>query len=187
VKLVRLEELSHWVQQVMDQLGWQEGDSKRVTWSPNPRLIRYYTTLGLLDRAARFEGRTAYYSSKHLLQILAVKYLQLGGRRLEDIQGILLGLSEEALARLIQLDQPLPEPPQPPSVPQEEPDDRREHDFWSQIPQRSEPAPRPASSARLLTCIEPLPGVQILIDPQQLPQGITLERLVQHIQRGLMP
>ncbi len=175
----------------MDQLGWQEGDSKRVTWSPNPRLIRYYTTLGLLDRAARFEGRTAFYSSKHLLQILAVKYLQLGGRRLEDIQGILLGLSEEALARLIHLEQPLPEPPQVPQAPDHSGPDhsgqRREHDFWSQVPQRSETAPQPASSARLLTCLEPLPGVQILIDPQQLPQGITLERLVQHIQRGLMP
>lgn len=169
----------------MDMLGWQEGDSKRVTWSPSPRLIRYYTTLGLLDRAARFEGRTAYYSSKHLLQILAVKYLQLGGRRLEDIQGVLLGLGEEALTRLIQLDKPLPEPPSHDAL--ELNNDRREQDFWSQIPGRSEPAAQPASSARLLTSIEPLPGVQILIDPEKLPQGVSLERLIQNIQRGLMP
>ena len=169
----------------MDQLGWQEGDSKRVTWAPNPRLIRYYTTLGLLDRAARFEGRTAYYSSKHLLQILAVKYLQLGGRRLEDIQGVLLGLGEEALTRLIHLDGPLPEPPT--HELREESNDRREQDFWNHLPVRNEPAPQPQSSARLLTCLEPLPGVQILIDPEKLPQGFSLERLIQNIQRGLMP
>lgn len=153
----------------MERLGWQEGDSRRVTWAPNARLIRYYTTLGLLDRAAHFEGRTAFYSSKHLLQILAIKYLQLGGRKLEEIQPILLGLTESALARLIGLEGELPvylgddpSPSQPAA---------RRADFWAEVPET-----RP--TLQLLTSAHPLPGVQILIDPQQLPPGINAEDIL---------
>ncbi|MBC7545278.1 MAG: hypothetical protein H7338_21345, partial [Candidatus Sericytochromatia bacterium] len=35
--------------------------SNRVSDLPNPRGIRYYTTLGLLDRPAAMQGRTALY------------------------------------------------------------------------------------------------------------------------------
>ena len=34
---------------------------------PDERAVRYYTTLGLLDRAT-LRGRTAYYGARHLAQ-----------------------------------------------------------------------------------------------------------------------
>jgi DNA-binding transcriptional MerR regulator len=80
--------------------GVLEGESRRVRWSPNPRLIRYYTTLGLLDPPAEMRGRTAYYGPRHLLQLVAVKRLQLEGRTLGKIQHLLAGLPDAELEKL---------------------------------------------------------------------------------------
>ena len=41
--------------------------SGRVTPVPDRRMLRYYTTLGLLDRP-EVRGRVAYYGRRHLLQ-----------------------------------------------------------------------------------------------------------------------
>lgn len=180
--LVRLEELAQWGQQIMDRMGWQDGDSRRVTWTPKPRLIRYYTTLGLLDRATQFQGRVAYYSGKHLLQILAIKYLQTQGKTLEEIQPLILGLSETSLAEMLGLRLPLPEPqlhsgPKPEIVP-------RRESFWQELPQRSE---EPRISARgplpqrLLQSYQPIPGIQILVDSAELPEGFALARFLQSV------
>lgn len=177
--LVRIEELANWGQQIMEDLGWREGDSKRVTWSPTPRLLRYYTTLGILDRAARFQGRVALYSGKHLLQVLAIKYLQLAGKKLEEIQKLMLGLSEENLAQMLGLSLPLPEPQTSQQVESHAP---RREDFWSELPTRPDPEPtaQPAAN-RVLTCLEPLPGIQVLIDPERLPEGFSLEEFLQQL------
>lgn len=161
----------------MEELGWEEGDSKRVTWSPTPRLLRYYTTLGILDRAARFQGRVALYSGKHLLQILAIKYLQLAGKKLEEIQKLMLGLSEETLAKMLGLCLPLPEPHSSQQV--DSPASRRE-DFWSELPTRPDPEPLPPAN-RVLTCLEPIAGIQVLIDPERLPKGFSLEEFLQQL------
>ena len=48
----------------------------RVREVPDRRTIRYYTTLGLIDRPARMRGRTALYGRRHLLQLVAIKRLQ---------------------------------------------------------------------------------------------------------------
>lgn len=72
----------------------------RVREVPDRRTIRYYTTLGLLDRPAEMRGRTAYYGRRHLLQLLAIKRSQAAGRSLSEIQQALLGLSEAELCRL---------------------------------------------------------------------------------------
>lgn len=169
----------------MDQLGWQEGDSKRVNWAPNPRLIRYYTTLGLLDRATRFQGRVALYSSKHLLQILAIKYLQLSGKKLEEIQQLLLGLNEESLARMLGLELPLPDPqledPEPPSG-EIVTDGKARREFWEEIPARPVAQSADGLPCRVLTCFEPLSGIQILIDPERLPEGFALDEFLHRLQ-----
>jgi len=174
----------------MDQLGWQEGDSKRVTWSPTPRLLRYYTTLGILDRAARFQGRIALYSGKHLLQVLAIKYLQLGGKKLEEIQQLLLGLTEEKLAELLGVSMPLPDPQQSQKA---EVGVVRREDFWHELPTRPEaeqvtihrskakPPKLSGIEPRKLSSIEPLPGLQVLIDKESLPDGFCLEEFLKQL------
>lgn len=67
---------------------------------PDRRTIRYYTTLGLLDRPAAMQGRTALYGPRHLMQLVAIKRLQAQGLSLADIQGRLAGLSRARLASL---------------------------------------------------------------------------------------
>jgi DNA-binding transcriptional MerR regulator len=177
--MVRLEELAQWGQQLMDRLGWHEGDSKRVTWTPTPRLLRYYTTLGLLDRAAHFQGRTAFYTGKHLLQVLAIKHLQLAGSKLEDIQRMLLGKSEESLAEMLGVALPLPDP-QVPS--QEMVPLKRRQDFWEELPERALPAPTlPLAPRRQLQSLEPLAGLQLLIESDRLPEGFPLEEFLQKV------
>src|SRR6478752_5729415 len=69
----------------------------RVRDVPDLRAIRYYTTIGLLDRPAEMRGRTAYYGRRHLLQLVAIKKLQAEGNSLSEIQARLIGLSGSAL------------------------------------------------------------------------------------------
>lgn len=77
--------------------------NKQIRAIPNSRTIRYYTTLGLLDRAAEMRGRTALYSLRHLLQIVAIKRLQLQGLSLTDIQARLVGLPDSRLEDIAHL------------------------------------------------------------------------------------
>lgn len=72
----------------------------RVSPIPDARTIRYYTTLGLLDRPW-IEGRQARYGKRHLLQILAIKALQARGLPLAEVQSRLYGLSDEQLEALL--------------------------------------------------------------------------------------
>jgi DNA-binding transcriptional MerR regulator len=75
----------------------------RVRDIPDQRTIRYYTTLGLMDRPAEMRGRTALYGRHHLLQLVAIKRLQARGLSLSGIQQQLLGLGDAALHRLARL------------------------------------------------------------------------------------
>ena len=52
--------------------------SSRAGDEVNPRLIRHYTTQGLLDPPLK-EGREARYVLRHLLQLLALRSLMAGG------------------------------------------------------------------------------------------------------------
>jgi DNA-binding transcriptional MerR regulator len=66
---------------------------------PDERTIRYYGTLGLLDRPA-MRGRTALYGVRHLAQVVAIKRLQQAGRSLAEIQAMWGQLTDETLASL---------------------------------------------------------------------------------------
>ena len=74
--------------------------SGRVREVPNRRTIRWYTTIGLVDRPAAMRGRTALYNRRHLLQLVAVKRLQAAGRPLADVQQRLLGSTDRELERI---------------------------------------------------------------------------------------
>jgi DNA-binding transcriptional MerR regulator len=82
----------------------------RIRAVPDNRTIRYYTTLGLLDRPAAMRGRTALYSQRHLRQLVAIKHLQAQGLSLAEIQQILTGLPEQELVQLALLPERSPTP-----------------------------------------------------------------------------
>lgn len=82
---------------------YAEPSNGQVRAVPDARTVRYYTTLGLLDRPAEMRGRTAYYARRHLLQIVAIKRLQAQGMPLAAIQERLVGLTNAKLEDIAHL------------------------------------------------------------------------------------
>ena len=72
----------------------------RVRDIPDLRTIRYYTTAGLLERPAEMRGRTALYGRRHLLQLVAIKKLQVRGLSLTQVQERIAGATDATLRRL---------------------------------------------------------------------------------------
>ena len=72
----------------------------RVSAAPDARTVRYYTTLGLVDRPG-IENRQARYGERHLLQLLAIKALQARALPLAEIQQRLYARSDGELRALI--------------------------------------------------------------------------------------
>ena len=106
---------------------------------PDVRTIRYYGTLGLVDRPAEMTGRTALYGDRHLLQVLAVKALQARGATLADVQRTLVGASEPELRAAVGPGLPgaLADAGPPPARPVRA--------FWRTPPSPAAPAPAAAS------------------------------------------
>jgi len=75
----------------------------RVRDVPDRRAVRWYTTIGLVDRPAMAGGRAARYGPRHLLQLVAVKRRQAQGRTLAEIQAELAGATEATLHRIAAL------------------------------------------------------------------------------------
>lgn len=100
-KNLSLEELALEVARRLDALGLSDapGDG-RVSAVPDPRTIRYYTTLGLLDRPG-IAGRQARYGARHALQLLAVKALQRASLPLAEIQARLYGRTDAELEAIV--------------------------------------------------------------------------------------
>ena len=73
---------------------------------PDERTIRYYATIGLLDRPAAMRGRTALYGRKHVAQIVAIKRLQTMGRTLAEIQALWPTLDDATLSRMAGVELP---------------------------------------------------------------------------------
>jgi DNA-binding transcriptional MerR regulator len=73
----------------------------RMDGAPDERTLRYYQTLGILDRPLRYDGRQAVYGYRHLLQALAVRALQAQGHTLAQVQRALAGASTDALAAAV--------------------------------------------------------------------------------------
>jgi hypothetical protein len=112
----------------------------RVRELPDRRVVRWYTTTGLVDRPT-MQGRTALYGTRQLLQVVAVKRRQAQGRTLAEIQAELAGATDETLRRVAAvpdelivagsaLPQELPAPARP----------GRRSRFWADPPAATEPA-----------------------------------------------
>jgi DNA-binding transcriptional MerR regulator len=96
-----LEELSSQVTDLLARQGLLSGQpDNRVSAAPDTRTIRYYTTLGLLDRPM-LAGRQARYQQRHVLQLLAIKALQGLSLPLAEIQARLYGRSNQELEALL--------------------------------------------------------------------------------------
>lgn len=85
--------------QALEAAPYEGQTSGRVRDVPDARTIRYYTTLGVLDRPLEMRGRTAYYGRRHLLQVVAIKRLQARGMSLVDIQKSVAGADNGSLKR----------------------------------------------------------------------------------------
>jgi DNA-binding transcriptional MerR regulator len=138
----------------------------RVRDVPDRRTIRYYTTLGLIDRAAEIRGRTAFYGPRHLMQLAAIKRLQARGLSLAEVQRRIVGLTDSGLAPLARLPAGLnlstatgPETTAP--RPRSE-----GSAFWKEAPAplEREPAPEENRDDRATDTAPPLQGIRLGAD-----------------------
>jgi DNA-binding transcriptional MerR regulator len=104
-----LEELVRRVAQAL-AAGSVRSPSGRVTQLPDRRVIRWYATIGLVDRPLSSQGRAARYGPRHLLQLVAIKRRQAEGQALADIQVELAGATDATLQRIAQVRPPLLDP-----------------------------------------------------------------------------
>ncbi|MFD0559647.1 hypothetical protein FB566_0297 [Stackebrandtia endophytica] len=70
----------------------------RVRGVPDIRSIRWYTTIGLLDKPGGYRGRTALYGPRHLRQLVSVKRRQARGVPLASVQAEMVGLTDAELS-----------------------------------------------------------------------------------------
>lgn len=96
-----IEELAHLAQEALRTDYWGQ-PSRQARDLPSVRAIRYYTMLGLIDRPI-MRGRVAYYTRKHLAQLVAIKRLQAEGLPLVEIQQRLYGLTDDALEQIARM------------------------------------------------------------------------------------
>lgn len=115
-------------EQAADLLGSWTPRSGRGRDVPNERLIRWYTTIGLLDPPLARRGRIALYGTRHLLQLVAAKRRQADGRTIAEIQAELTGATDKTLSAIAGI-------PAPHGVPSTETRER----FWAAQP--ASPAP----------------------------------------------
>jgi DNA-binding transcriptional MerR regulator len=138
----------------------------RVRELPDRRTVRWYVTIGLVDRPAAMQGRTALYDTRHLLQIVAVKHRQAQGRSLAEIQAELAGATDETLRRVADVPDQVIEaelaPPRPAARGR----------FWTDRPADSRPAQTAAvadggaDSVTMLAAVR-LPGGAVMLLPNR--------------------
>lgn len=96
-----IEELVREVEKKLRALGFLDTQSDhRVSAIPDARTVRYYTSLGLLDRPL-IDRRQALYGSRHVLQLLVIKALQGASMPLSEIQARLYGASDDELNAIL--------------------------------------------------------------------------------------
>jgi DNA-binding transcriptional MerR regulator len=156
VRLVDVDEqwtLSELVSEVAARIAALPAPSNgQVRAVPDERTVRYYGTIGLLDRPLAMRGRTALYGRRHLAQVVAIKRLQTMGRSLAEIQALWPTLDELTLARMSGIQLP---PGRPPG----------RKDFW-----KSEPAPPPAPGPGASSA--PAPALAPLSAPAAPPREL---------------
>ena len=145
----------------------------RVRDVPDRRAIRWYTTIGLVDKPLGMRGRSALYGPRHLQQLVAVKRRQAQGQSLAQIQVDFTWLTADALREESRVPERLLDDGDAP--PADEAPAR--HRFWAErpappvevaLPLRhggTDPAPAepPAVTLRPLTEVSLTGGVRLLV------------------------
>jgi DNA-binding transcriptional MerR regulator len=110
------------------------GANRRSTDLPDERTIRWYATIGLLDRPSGNRGRTSLYGERHMLQLVAIKRRQAEGRTIAEIQAELVGATDRTLRKIADLPADV-EAPRAPTSP-------ASRQFWRERPSATrEPVP----------------------------------------------
>lgn len=138
---------------------------QRVNPVPDVRTLRYYQSVGLLDRPDNAFPRAEYYGYRHLLQVVATKALQATGLPLAQIQR---GLTGRTVAELEAAIRP---------------------GFGQDAAAASVPAaipPLPPSAPRMVT-VELAPGLLVTIDPARHDVESTLAALSHSLHPGVRP
>ncbi|MFC0038271.1 MerR family transcriptional regulator [Actinomadura rayongensis] len=131
----------------------------RVRDLPNERLVRWYTTIGLLDPPLGRRGRVALYGRRHLLQLLAVKRRQAQGRTIAEIQLELTGATDATLERVAG---------EAADAEPETASSERER-FWAARPDISFNVPaRLDTSPALVRGVRLVPGLTLLLEVEDL-------------------
>jgi DNA-binding transcriptional MerR regulator len=129
---------------------------------PDERTIRYYATLGLLDRPAAMRGRTALYSARHLAQVVAIKRMQILGRTLSEIQALWPTLDDSTLTRMSGVSVAGTAANPSPASTREE--------FWKREPIET-PTPVESAAPAVSISIELAPHISITLP---MPSGVSL-------------
>ncbi len=114
---------------------------------PNARAIRWYASLGLLDKPAAWQGRLALYGPRHLMQLVVIKRLQADGLSLLEVQQHLTGRTDAELAAIARVpDDVVAAQSEPYTAVVSPRPTRRGRAFWTdapvEVPGASMPAPR---------------------------------------------
>jgi DNA-binding transcriptional MerR regulator len=112
---------------------------------PDERTVRYYVTLGLLDRPSAMRGRTALYGPRHVAQVVAIKRLQAMGRSLQEIQALWPTLDDPTLARMSGVALPAAGRP------------AARAEFWKREPRQADAAVNGGASRALDLGADPVP------------------------------
>ncbi|MDG6102814.1 MerR family transcriptional regulator [Dactylosporangium aurantiacum] len=121
-----LDELTARVAAALEGTAYAGAPNGRVRDVPDARAIRWYATIGLVDRPT-MRGRTALYGPRHLAQLVAIKRRQSEGRRIADIQIELAEAPDDVLWEIADL-------------PRHE---RTRTRFWTEPPAPHTPPPAP--------------------------------------------
>jgi DNA-binding transcriptional MerR regulator len=125
-----------------------------VRETPDRRTVRYYTTLGMLDRPTEFRGRTGLYGPRQLWQLMAIKRLQSRGEPLQEIQQRLLNATDAELRRIAGPPRGTPEPAR------KRTESSRATSFWLDAPEERAPADAEVAT---FTGLELDPGITLTL------------------------
>ncbi|RUP06489.1 MAG: MerR family transcriptional regulator [Mycobacterium sp.] len=107
-------------------------DNRQAKAVPAERMVRYYTSRGLLPRPGN-RGRALTYGRTHLVRLVAIKRLQGQGLSLDEIAGRFATMSAEQLESLAAI----PDSAMPPGLGDPEPAPetaRAAGAFWRAVP-----------------------------------------------------
>lgn len=202
-QLWNIDELTDLAQAALRASAYDGQRSGQVRDFPDKRTIRYYTTLGLIDRPAEIRGRTAFYGRRHVLQLVAIKRLQARRLSLGEIQRALIGVDNDVLARHANLlsdfwesvarsgpsNGDTPETPAPNGLTDstDATEENGRSEFWKSEPVELKEVASPADDAppQCLGCsavhLRLSPGVTLVIE------GIQMERFEQEALSKLKP